>query len=90
MVSTVKFRSFKDLRLNVRTVVSLSLGLGSTAVISAKFGPAFALPYVLAVYIGIAVIESIVTFPKRRAERRAARLRTPLEQEPSSEPYDER
>jgi len=89
MVSTVKFRSFKDLRLNVRTAVSLSLGLGSTAVIAAKFGPAFALPYVLAVYIGIAVIESIVTFPKRRAERRAERLRAQNEGESPSEPSND-
>jgi CDP-diacylglycerol--serine O-phosphatidyltransferase len=86
MVSTVKFRSFKDLRLNVRTAVSLALGIGSTAYVAAKFGPAFALPYMLAVYIGIAVIESIVTFPKRRAERRAERLRRRAEGDERSEP----
>ncbi len=88
MVSTVKFRSFKDLRLNVRTAVLLSLGLGSTAIVAAKFGPAFALPYVLGVYIAIAVVESIVTFPRRRAERRAERLRRERDGEPS-EPSQE-
>jgi CDP-diacylglycerol--serine O-phosphatidyltransferase len=75
MVSTVKFRSFKDLRMTARTTLLIALGVGSTVLVGAKFGAAFALPYLLGVYISIAVIESIVTFPRRRAELRAARLR---------------
>lgn len=75
MVSTVSFRSFKDLRLNSRTALMLAFGLGSTAMVAAKVGPAFTLPYLLGVYISIALIETVVLFPSRRAERRAERAR---------------
>lgn len=74
MVSTVQFRSFKDLRLNWRTALMLSLGLGTTVAVGAKFGPAFALPWILGCYIAIALVESVVTFPRRRAARREQRL----------------
>ncbi|MDP3279121.1 MAG: CDP-diacylglycerol--serine O-phosphatidyltransferase [Deltaproteobacteria bacterium] len=86
MVSTVRFRSFKDLRFTTRTVASLALGLSSTAFIATKFGPAFALPYIMAVYIAIAVIESVVTFPKRRAERRAERTAQPASKPDDKDP----
>jgi CDP-diacylglycerol--serine O-phosphatidyltransferase len=69
MVSTIQFRSFKDVRLNWRTGISLSLGLGSTIAVGAQFGPAFALPWMLACYIAIALVESVVTFPTRRRAR---------------------
>jgi CDP-diacylglycerol--serine O-phosphatidyltransferase len=75
MVSTISFRSFKDLRLNGRTLAMLALALGSTAGIAFEFGPAFALPWVLGCYIGIALIESVVLFPRRRRERREERRR---------------
>jgi len=73
MVSTIQFRSFKDLRLTWRTAFLMALALGSTAAVAAWFGPAFALPWVLGCYITIALVESLVTLPRRRAARRAAR-----------------
>lgn len=79
MVSTVPFRSFKDLRLNGRTLTMLALALGSTAGVALKFGPAFALPWVLGSYIAIALVESVVLFPRRRRERREERLRLAAE-----------
>lgn len=74
MVSTVQFRSFKDLRYTPRVLVMIAAALGSTALVAVQLSPAFALLWMLAGYITIAVVESAVTFPKRRAERRAARL----------------
>ena len=71
MVSTVQFRSFKDVRLNWRTGFMLALALGSTAAVALRFGPAFALPWILGCYIAIALIETAWTFPRRRAARRA-------------------
>jgi CDP-diacylglycerol--serine O-phosphatidyltransferase len=73
MVSTVQFRSFKDVRLGWRTAFMLALGLGSTVGVAAQFGPAFALPYILSCYIAIALVESVVTFPRRRRDRLAER-----------------
>lgn len=76
MVSTVQFRSFKDLRLTPRVLALVALGVASTVGVSAQFGPAFALPWLLAVYITIGLVETVVTFPRRRADRRAAALVT--------------
>jgi CDP-diacylglycerol--serine O-phosphatidyltransferase len=73
MVSTVQFRSFKDLRLNRRTALMIAAAFGSTLTIGIKFGPAFALPWILGSYIFIALVETVVTFPRRRAARRAER-----------------
>jgi len=72
MVSTVQFRSFKDIRFNARTLLVIASGLISTVVVAQKFGAAFALPWMMGCYISLALIESIVTFPKRRADRRRA------------------
>src|SRR6185436_17574775 len=47
MVSTIRFRSFKDLRLNVRTVLFVAFAVGSSAVISTKLQPAFVLVWLL-------------------------------------------
>lgn len=74
MVSTVQFRSFKDVKLNGRSASMLTLALGSTLAVAVKFGPAFALPWILGCYIAIALIETVLTFPRRRAARREARL----------------
>lgn len=73
MVSTVQFRSFKDLRLNWRTAFMVSLAGGSTLAVGWKFGPAFALPWILGCYIAIALLEAVMTFPRRRRARLAER-----------------
>jgi CDP-diacylglycerol--serine O-phosphatidyltransferase len=51
MVSTVRFRSFKDLKLNLRSVVLVGLCIGSSAVISTQLEPAFVLVWLLGVYV---------------------------------------
>jgi CDP-diacylglycerol--serine O-phosphatidyltransferase len=79
MVSTVPFRSFKDVRLNWRTVLMMALALGSTAGVALRYGKAFALPWVLGCYISIALIESVVMIPRRRAERLEERRRLAAE-----------
>ncbi len=73
MVSTVRFRSFKDVGLGWRTVAMLALASGSTLTVARTLGPGFALPWLLGCYITIGVVESAGTFPRRRAARRAAR-----------------
>ena len=77
MVSTIQFRSFKDLRLNARSVALVAFAVGSSAVVSIQYKPAFVLIWLLAFYVGIGLIEMVLTIPKRRRERRAARSSVP-------------
>jgi CDP-diacylglycerol--serine O-phosphatidyltransferase len=69
MVSTVKFRSFKDLRLNTRTFLLVAFAVGSSAIVSLQTRPAFVLVWLLACYVVIGLAESVFNL-SRRARRR--------------------
>ena len=73
MVSTVHFRSFKDLRLNVRTVLFVAFAVGSSAFIATQMQPAFVLVWLLGFYVILGIFESLWT----RAARRRARATIP-------------
>jgi CDP-diacylglycerol--serine O-phosphatidyltransferase len=76
MVSTIRFRSFKDLRLSWRTVLVVLFAVGSTAFIALRFQPAFALVWLLTSYVAIGLVEAILSLSARTA-RRARRRREP-------------
>ena len=59
MVSTVRFRSFKGVRLSWRSVIFVSIALGLTAFLSLKFHPSIALVWLLVSYIAIAILEGL-------------------------------
>jgi CDP-diacylglycerol--serine O-phosphatidyltransferase len=59
MVSTVRFRSFKDLRLNTGTVLLVLFTVGSSAFVWQRFRPQFVLVWLLGVYILIGLLESV-------------------------------
>lgn len=59
MVSTVRFRSFKDLQLNVRTLLLVALVVGSSLVILTRHKPAVVLVWLLGCYVAIGIVESI-------------------------------
>jgi CDP-diacylglycerol--serine O-phosphatidyltransferase len=69
MVSTVRFRSFKDLKLNLRTVLLVGFAIGSSAVISSQFKPAFVLVWLLGFYVLLGIFESLWNLPGRLRER---------------------
>jgi CDP-diacylglycerol---serine O-phosphatidyltransferase len=69
MVSTIQFRSFKDLKLNGRTVALVFFAVGSSAMVSTQTKPAFVLVWLLGFYIVIGLIETAFNFIKRRTER---------------------
>jgi CDP-diacylglycerol--serine O-phosphatidyltransferase len=71
MVSTIRFRSFKDVKLNARTVLLVTLAVGSSAVISYKFKPQFVLVWLLGFYILMGILESLWQLPGRLRERAA-------------------
>lgn len=72
MVSTIRFRSFKDLRLNARSVGLVLFAVASSAIVSLQTRPAFVLVWLLSFYVLIGVVETVVTFPRRRRELREA------------------
>jgi CDP-diacylglycerol---serine O-phosphatidyltransferase len=71
MVSTVRFRSFKDVRLNARTVLLIAVAVGSTAVVSYLRGPQWALVCLLGFYILLGILETLWQLPGRLRERAA-------------------
>lgn len=73
MVSTVHFRSFKEVRLNAPTVLFISFAVGSSVLISTQSQPAFVLLWLMGVYLTIGVLESLWSFPGRRRARQSAR-----------------
>ncbi len=69
MVSTIRFRSFKDLKLNARSAALVFFAVGSSVVVSMQTKPAFVLVWLLSFYVAIGLVETVLTFPKRRRER---------------------
>jgi len=65
MVSTIKFRSFKDLRMNWRTVLLVSFALGSSVTIAVTLHVAFALGWLLVSYVAIGLVEGIISLSRR-------------------------
>jgi CDP-diacylglycerol--serine O-phosphatidyltransferase len=65
MVSTIKFRSFKDLRLNWRTLLLVGFAVSSSAVFAVQFHISFALVWLLTAYVGIALAETLFRLSRR-------------------------
>jgi len=70
MVSTIKFRSFKDLKMGWRTVLLVAFAIGSSVVIALKLHLAFALGWLLTSYVAIGLIESIISLSRRATRSR--------------------
>jgi CDP-diacylglycerol---serine O-phosphatidyltransferase len=77
MVSTIKFRSFKDVRLNARTFALVSFAVGSSAIVSLQTRPAFVLVWLLSCYVVIGLVESALSLSRRAARRDEARRSVP-------------
>lgn len=69
MVSSMPFRSFKDLQLNWRTVLFVSVALGVTVWIALKIHPSMALVWLLAAYVIIGIIESLIALMHKARNR---------------------
>jgi CDP-diacylglycerol--serine O-phosphatidyltransferase len=68
MVSAMPFRSFKDLRLNWRTVMFISVAIGVTVWIALKIHPSMALVWLLAAYVIIGIVESLIALMNKARE----------------------
>ncbi|MDI1446629.1 CDP-diacylglycerol--serine O-phosphatidyltransferase [Polyangium sp. 6x1] len=65
MVSTIRFRSFKDVKLNARTALLVVFMVGSSVVVSLKMQPAFVLVWLLGCYVTMGILESLWHLPRR-------------------------
>jgi CDP-diacylglycerol--serine O-phosphatidyltransferase len=77
MVSTIKFRSFKDLRLNLRTFLFVAFAVGSSAIVSLQTRPAFVLVWLLSCYVIIALVETMFSLSRRAVRRSEPRRSLP-------------
>jgi CDP-diacylglycerol---serine O-phosphatidyltransferase len=68
MVSTIRFRSFKDLKLNARSVALVFFAVGSSAIVSLRYKPEFVLIWLLGFYVVLGVAETLWSISKRRRE----------------------
>jgi CDP-diacylglycerol--serine O-phosphatidyltransferase len=100
MVSTIRFRSFKDLKLSLPTVVFVLFAVSSTAFIALWLKPAFALVWLLTSYVVIGLAEAFLSLSARtfvllargtaRFDRRARRDGAAPEGEPQPQPIERR
>lgn len=71
MVSTIKFRSFKDLKLNWRTGVFVLFATGSTAFVALRFHTSLALIWFLTSYVAIGLAETLIRLAGRLRKAKA-------------------
>ncbi len=74
MVSNVRYRTFKQVRLTRRLVAGLFLGAGAAAVAAMELRPAVVLLAAIAGYLALGLAEQALGFGRARLERRRARL----------------
>ncbi len=73
MVSNIRFRTFKDLRVTHRTLVGIALGFASAAYVLVLFRDfAFVLLFGLCLHIGSGLLEEVIFFRRRRLEEQQA------------------
>ena len=65
MVSSIRFRSFKDIKLNARTLGVVAFVLGSSGLIYARLKPAFVLVWLLAFYVMLGLFEAVWRLSRR-------------------------
>lgn len=70
MVSTVRFRSFKDLKLNARTIGVVAFAVGSSGLIYARLRPAFVLVWLLGFYVMLGLFEAVWQFSRGKRPTR--------------------
>lgn len=72
MISRVRFRSMKDVKLTKRTIAIVGLLLASAVVVAVRISQPAVLMFLVACYISLGLVEEVVLLRKSRVERRAA------------------
>ncbi|WP_437875437.1 CDP-diacylglycerol--serine O-phosphatidyltransferase [Sorangium sp. So ce513] len=71
MVSTIRFRSFKDVRLDGRAALWIAFALGSSAMASARWAPGVVVAGLTGAYVLLGVGEALWRLSRTRARSRA-------------------
>jgi CDP-diacylglycerol--serine O-phosphatidyltransferase len=80
MVSTIPFRSFKDLRLNMSTILLVTFAVGSSAFVWRHYSVHLVLVWLLSLYVIIGMLEAVRVLARRS---RQSLVRQPV---PPTEP----
>jgi CDP-diacylglycerol--serine O-phosphatidyltransferase len=74
MVSRIRFRSFKDLRLSRRTIlIGLVIAAFTAVVLLARMQSAFIFVTLMGAYLALGLTEEVIFYRRRREEERAAK-----------------
>jgi CDP-diacylglycerol--serine O-phosphatidyltransferase len=85
MVSSFRFRSFKDLSFNVGNALLVLFGIGSSVFVWQYGKPQFVLVWLLCFYVAIGLVETVRALPELFRRRREEALANNLEQESARE-----
>jgi CDP-diacylglycerol--serine O-phosphatidyltransferase len=80
MVSSFRFRSFKELSFNISTAILVMFAIGSSAFVWRYGKPQFVLVWLLSFYVLIGLVETVRAIPERFRRRREEEAETSLEQ----------
>lgn len=82
MVSSFRFRSFKDLSFNLPNALLVSFGIGSSVVVWQYGEPQFVLVWLLFFYVCLGLVETVRALPERLRRRRAEEASGPESEPP--------
>jgi CDP-diacylglycerol---serine O-phosphatidyltransferase len=85
MVSRVRFRSFKDLTINRRSIAVIFLLLVASITIYLELRASFIFVFLMASYLALGLMEELIFFRRRRAEDRVAKAFRDLQPEETDE-----
>jgi CDP-diacylglycerol--serine O-phosphatidyltransferase len=79
MVSRIRFRSFKDLKLSRRTITGfLAIAAFTAVVLIGRMHSALIFVVLMATYVGLGLTEEVVFYRRRREEERVAKASQPV------------
>jgi CDP-diacylglycerol--serine O-phosphatidyltransferase len=77
MVSTIRFRSFKDLRADTGSILLITFVVASSAVVWKSYHPGFVLVWLLVMYLAIGLMETIREYALRARQHLQERKTLP-------------
>ncbi|MBI3181776.1 MAG: CDP-diacylglycerol--serine O-phosphatidyltransferase [Myxococcales bacterium] len=88
MVSTVRYRTFKDLQLSTKSATAFMVVVAGGVVVATQLHPAFVLLAYFSVYLAFGLVESVFLLRRHLLARKAAPAPSESEEEEDEEPSD--
>lgn len=89
MVSTVRYRTFKDLKLSKRSMLVLAFILAGGVFIATRVHPATVIVAYFGLYLVSGLVESVVLLRKHLIEKKAAALAAVIDEDDDAESEDD-